>query len=140
VKPLLPLLLLLCASGVGCETATKRSEADTQALEATVSTATRAWELVAEGRVIGVLVEFQERGGSRRFFSVRNESQQELGMIDAQGRAWRFIPHAEDPEWLGTGTVLEGACRVLRIEAGAAQAYEVDLSLLASEAAATKLD
>lgn len=124
----------------GCRTETKRSEAETQALEAAVSAATRAWELVLDGRVVGVLVQFEERGGSRRFFSVRNEAQQELGMVDAQGRAWRFLPHSEDPEWLGTGTVLEGACRVLDIPSTAAEAYEVELGLLTTEAAAAERD
>lgn len=140
MKPLLPLLVLLCTLGSGCKTETQRSAADTQALEAAVSTASRAWELVLAGRVVGVLVEFEERGGSRRYFSIRNQEQQELGMVDAQGRAWRFVPHSDEPEWLGTGTVLEGASRILRIEGRSAEAYEVDLGLLTREAAATSRD
>ncbi len=121
----------LCTCLWGCQTRVQRTQADTVALEAARSHACRAWEFVHEGRVAGVLVEFQENHGERRFFSVRNAAQQELGLVDEHGRAWRFVPHGEDPEWLGTGTVLEGARLVLGLESGA-EAFEVGLELLAA--------
>lgn len=102
-----------------------------------MSHAARAWELVQDGRVVGVVVEFEENAGERHFFSVRNPDQQELGMVDEHGRAWRFVPHSDEPEWLGTGTVLEGARRVLQLDPEAA-AFEVGLETLAREASLSK--
>jgi hypothetical protein len=54
-----------------------------------------------------------ESAPEHTFFSVRNERHQELGMIDRLGRAFRYRPHERDPEWLGTGTVLDGTRRIL---------------------------
>jgi hypothetical protein len=137
VKAASLLFLLLCAPLGSCRTHVQRSEADTVALEAAMSHAARAWELVQDGRVVGVVVEFEENAGERHFFSVRNPDQQELGMVDEHGRAWRFVPHSDEPEWLGTGTVLEGARRVLQLDPEAA-AFEVGLETLAREASLSK--
>lgn len=122
----------LIALGEGCATQVRhqlRNEAEAQV---TISAAVRAWEVVEAGRVVGVLVEFEERGGERRFFSARNPEQQELGMIDEQGRAWRYRPHASEPEWLGTGTVSEGVRRILELGTGA-ELLEVTLEVLSAK-------
>ena len=133
---LFPLLwtstLLLGASA--CLTTISRSPADGPNVSATVSIASRAWEVVEGGRVAGVVVEFSERGGERRFFSVRNAEQQELGMVDVYGRAWRFLPHDEESEWLGTGTVARGARQIIGLE-GEVELFEIELETLLDEAA-----
>ncbi len=95
---------------------------------------THAFELVERGRVVGVVVEFVELGGDRRFFSVRNDLQQELGLVDQDGRFWRYRAHGEeDAEWIGTGTVLQGAIRILEAHEGC-ELFEVDLELLSTTA------
>ena len=64
---------------------------------------------------VGSVVRYQEAiGPQRHLFSVRNVHEQDLGLIDASGRAWRLRPHQE-PELLGTGTVAEGAARILGV-------------------------
>lgn len=124
-------LVLLFA---GCRTETQRTlRYDLGAPEAAWSAPERAWEVVAGGRVVGVVVEFREAGQPRRFFSVRNPEQQELGLVDEHGRAWRSRAHEDEPEWLGTGTVAEGATRILGLES-TATLFEVPLSTLAREA------
>jgi hypothetical protein len=59
-------------------------------------------------------------------FVVRNSWRQDLGVIDRLGRAYRFRPHAEEPDWLGTGTVEGGAARIL--EAASVELQEIDLT------------
>ena len=57
---------------------------------------------------------------------MRNPWQQELGTIDAQGRAWRFVPHEREARWVGTGTLAEGARAIL------AEAAPVEAALRSS--------
>jgi hypothetical protein len=120
---------LLCASCFACLGATPQRVARAP-VTATLSNPSRAWELVQDGKVLGTLVEFEELYGGRRFFSVRNADQQELGLVDEHGRAWRFVPHARDSEWLGSGTIFEGARRILGTSRKLA-VFEVDLETLA---------
>lgn len=78
----------------------------------------RAWKAIAEDEVVGEIVCFEstlQRG--EPLFMVRNRWQQDLGLIDRLGRAFRFRPHAEDADWVGTGTVVQGAARILEAEA-----------------------
>jgi len=57
---------------------------------------------------------FEERGNvERAFYSVRNREGQEIGIVDLHGRAWRYHAHVSESEWLGTGTVFEGALKIL---------------------------
>lgn len=80
----------------------------------------RAWNVVHADEVAGVVVLFRAEGDpGRAFYSVRNPWQQELGMIDALGRIWRFRPHEPEPEWVGSGTVNQGAARILDLAPGA---------------------
>ena len=77
--------------------------------------ATRSWVVWHEGESVGSVIRFQEQTGPQRFlYSVRNEHNQDLGMVDSIGRVWRERPHAE-PEWLGTSTVLQGISMILGI-------------------------
>jgi hypothetical protein len=77
----------------------------------------RTWHLLENGEPRGVVVQFAASAepGARRplYYSVQNARRQELGMIDAQGRAWRYEVHQREAHWLLTGTLLEGARAIL---------------------------
>ena len=68
----------------------------------------------AEAAEVGFVVQFEHpaRAGEA-LFVVRNTWEQDLGLVDHLGRAYRFRPHAEEPECLGTGTVAAGVARIL---------------------------
>ena len=75
--------------------------------------AVRAWVVIAQGEVVGSVVRSAERGRDGRFlYVVRNIWDQDLGVVDELGRAWRRVPHQED-EWSGTGTVAQGVRSIL---------------------------
>jgi hypothetical protein len=102
------------AALIGCRTTSRTTSAI--ASEAVVSTGAVSglWQVLDDGRAVGFLVRFEDESAPEHtFFSVRNERHQELGMIDRLGRAFRYRPHERDPEWLGTGTVLDGTRRIL---------------------------
>lgn len=111
------LLPLLCAAQVGCvETVTVR-QAVPDSVEALVSVPRQAWRVERGSELVGLVIRFDPAHGDHdRFHSVRNPWNQELGMVDAEGRAWRFRPHGRDPLWLGTGTVADGVCSVLGVD------------------------
>jgi len=74
----------------------------------------RAWRVANAAGQVGVVVEFRSSSGAgKSFYSVRNAWQQDLGMIDELGRAWAYQPHEREARWVGTGTVAEGAARIL---------------------------
>ena len=77
----------------------------------------RSWRVVADGEFVGSVVLFCAADApsdpTRHFYSVRNPLGQELGSIDGLGRAWRLAPHASEPQWVTTGTLLEGAAAIL---------------------------
>lgn len=117
---------------LSCQTQVRQAEVIHSEAELSFLEANRAWEVVQDGRVVGSVVEFEEGQGERRFFSVRNARHQELGMVDVLGRAYRYRAHADEPEWLGTGTVIEGTQGILDLEA-MPELYEVPLQLLRSD-------
>ena len=120
----------------GCRTSEVVSQAPVAAAPPAVAAARRAYDVVCAGRVAGTVVEFRTTDARAwRHFSVRDAYQHELGMIDAAGRAWRYRPHEEEALWLGTGTVADGARRILELE-GAVELVEVALDVLAAEASA----
>ena len=69
------------------------------------------WEARVRGAAVGRVVRLGSSEGER-YFVVQNVHGQDLGLIDGQGRAWRARPHAEH-EAVGTGTVADGAARIL---------------------------
>ena len=83
----------------------------------------RAWNLLDGGRAVGIVILFADpetpQEPSRRYFSVRNMLHQELGSIDALGRAWRFVPHQREAHMLGASTLVEGASKILDAGPGA---------------------
>lgn len=74
------------------------------------------WVVLERGLERGSVVRYAEPGESGRLlYAVRNRWSQDIGLIDAMGRAWRRVPHGED-RWLGTGTVLDGTRRILDLD------------------------
>jgi hypothetical protein len=114
-RSLLPLVLLALVS---CESTTDTAPAGFSRAIVSSAEPVRAWRVVAEGRELGAVVQFDASPGSAgRYYSVRNPWQQELGTIDAQGRAWRFVPHEREARWVATGTLAEGAAAILEAAA-----------------------
>jgi len=83
---------------------------------------TATWDVVDAGRVIGAVLRFEREAApgavSELIYIVRNEHGQDLGFVDALGRAWRKRPHAPD-ESVGAGTLEAGARRILAAGEGA---------------------
>lgn len=126
------LLLPLLSLALGCQTRIERLPAGSHEIAPAYSQPLRAWELVKDARVVGVIVEFDGGDHRRRFYSVRNAWHQELGLVDAAGRAWRYRPHEREADWLGTGTVVEGAARVLGVD-GEIELFDVRVGALREE-------
>jgi hypothetical protein len=106
-------LFATLALGACRTTTTSRSPAPDQPFIAH-GTAAKAWDVRDDGRLLGSLVRYDMQSDVRQgYYSVRNRDGQELGLVDLEGRAWRYRPHEREAEWLGTGTVLEGARRIL---------------------------
>ncbi len=126
------LALVLAALACACRTTVTSSPPGLASAVVTHFQPVRAWDVVDGARHAGSVVRFQDpdREG-RAWYSVRNEHRQEVGIVDVEGRAWRYRPHEREPEWLGSGTVLAGAGRIL--EAGpAATLVEVGVEEIAA--------
>ena len=115
----LGLLLAALACGPACITTTESQPPGIDDREVAQAAAVRSWLAQGPpGPALGCVVRLEtpERGegaDGRFFFVVRNLYSQDLGLIDALGRAYRYRPHAAEPEVLGSGTVAEGAARIL---------------------------
>jgi hypothetical protein len=100
---------------LACRTTETRGLASASA-QVRVGTHARTWEVRCAGEVVGLVVLFQERGlACDSVYVVRNPYQQDLGLIDGLGRAFRYVPHLEDPAWVGSGTIALGAERILSV-------------------------
>jgi hypothetical protein len=105
------LVLLRCGA---CRSVTTEMPVNLDTAVAAHAEPVRAWEVRDGGRAAGTLVRYDDSDHpSRGFFSVRNLDQQVLGIVDVDGRAWRYRPHVSDPEWLGTATVARAASWIL---------------------------
>jgi hypothetical protein len=114
------LLLGVALLPSACRTTREPTSHDLDRARAVKGSPARAYALRADGALAGYLVHFESNGDpARAFYSVRNPMQQELGLIDGLGRAWRYRPFQEEPEWLYTGSVSEGARRILGAREGA---------------------
>jgi len=121
---------VLVVAASACETTTTSRIPGPETIEIAQATPSRAWELWSSGRYLGAVVRFETRDDPARFFySVRNREGQEMGIVDLHGRAFRYRAHVNDPEWMGTGTVFEGARRILDV-ASAPEPIEVDVARL----------
>lgn len=126
----LPLLVLALAPLGACESTTDTAPAGLSRAIVTSAEPVRAWKVLVAGRELGAVVQFDAADGAGRYYSVRNPWQQELGTIDAQGRAWRFVPHEREARWVATGTLALGACSILDA-AAPAELVEVPIEALA---------
>lgn len=61
-----------------------------------------------DGRALGYLLRFVPRADAPAFHTVVTPHLQDVGLVDALGRWWRYAPHQPEPELVGTGTVREG--------------------------------
>jgi hypothetical protein len=96
-----------------------------------------AWQVLDGERLVGWVVRYETAvAGDRAYFSVRNVHQQELGVVDLDGRAWRYRAHQREPEWLGTGTIAGGARGILGASEKA-ELVQVELDRLGETAAAS---
>jgi hypothetical protein len=106
--------LLACLGLPACRSESHSQLAGPKSAIITRALASRCWDVRDDGRLAGsVLLYTDPAQASTGYYSVRNTQGQVLGMVDFQGRSWRYRLHEEQPEWLGTGTVLEGVRRIL---------------------------
>lgn len=130
---ILRLVLILLAIGAtlaACRTTTSTSPSSAPNAVITRTAAVRAWEVWSANQCVGSVVRYEDpTDATRAFYAVRNTSQQDLGVVDLEGRAWRYQPHARDAEWLGTGTVAQGVARILHVD-GACTLKEVAVESL----------
>jgi hypothetical protein len=104
---------------VGCRTTSTSGPSNVSSAVIVRAMPQEAWQVKDGERVIGFVVRFETTGeGDKAYFSVRNEHQQELGIVDAETRVWRYRAHQREPDWLGSGTVESGARSILAGSAG----------------------
>lgn len=109
-----PLALALLLAASACVTTVETSPPGIDDLLVTKALPVRAWFVVDEDRPRGSVVRYETfESPPRIVYFVRNVHHQDLGVIDHLGRAYRYHPHEEEAEWLGSGSVLEGAQRIL---------------------------
>ncbi len=100
----------------GCTTTASQAPVGLDSAVVRPTPAVQEWTVLEGARTVGSVVRYQEAlPPHRHLFAVRNLYDQDLGLVDSSGRAWRLRPHAE-AELLGTGTVAEGAARILGSE------------------------
>jgi len=117
---------LLAAMLGACETATHEQLPIGGTHTVVRAGPTHAWSIELDGEEFGRVVRYEVPGWPQETrFVVQNPFGQDLGMIDALGRFYRYRPF-EEPVWLGTGTVAEGAAAVLGLS-GAPRLEEVAL-------------
>lgn len=115
-------LLATTVLSTGCRTTSTREMSSTPVPRVHVGTHKRTWEVRSNGEALGLVVLFEERGRAQdSLYMVRNAWHQDLGLIDGLGRAYRYLPHREEPAWVGSGTIADGAQRIL----GATSACEL---------------
>ena len=74
-----------------------------------------AWEVLDQsGLNVGLVVLFESVGLLEPTYMVRNVWHQDLGRVDQLGRAFRYVPHAKEAAWVGSGTLLQGVERILK--------------------------
>jgi len=114
-------LLLLGEIAGGCRVVSEEAPAGLLAARPLVLNRRRTWEIRRANEPLGHVLELaaDARDGqpAARCFSVRNTLGQELGRIDGLGRAWRHELFANEPAWVGSGTLAEGAAAILASDA-----------------------
>lgn len=114
--PHAPCILAAVLVLASCRTTETRRLNFSEPGEIRVASLERTWEIRAGDGVVGELVFFEAHGPMQdSVYVVRNRWHQDLGMIDALGRAYRYMPHQREPAWVGTGTIAQGAENILDI-------------------------
>jgi hypothetical protein len=115
-KQLAPVALLLTVLATpACLTERESSPPGLDSTMAQHAVMTRAWTVNERGSRAGSVARYEAGGEQERYFYVvRNRHDQDLGIIDALGRIYRNRPHGE-PEWVGSGTVLQGVMQILEL-------------------------
>ena len=109
------LALVLCGA---CRATAVQDVSSAPTPKVRVGTRARAWEILSAGERIGLVVLFQDRGLVHdSVYIVRNTYHQDIGLIDGHGRAYRYVPHLEEPVWVGSGTISAGAQAILGVGA-----------------------
>jgi len=108
-------LLLALALAAGCRTTRMARPLTLQTPpEAIRLEAQRAWGVLEDGRRLGTVIEFRPITRVRDpIFSVLDPAGLEMGLVDALGRVWQGPAEGGERLWLGSGTLLEGARRLL---------------------------
>ncbi len=119
-------LLLVAAASSGCETTERRQPWAAETPVVVQAAPARAWEIRRDAELLGYMVAFGGDGGDTTLYVVRNAWHQDLGVIDAFGRAYRYLPHHREPAWVGTGTVARGVAGILGLE-GECELLETEL-------------
>lgn len=125
-RPATLLILALSAAATGCVETVAVRQAQSPLPNVLVSTPRAAWQVTDGETECGFVLRFEATEDGRVFHSVRNVWNQELGLVDADGRAWRYRPHGREPEWLGTGPVGQGAARILGVDDAALEPVSLD--------------
>ena len=118
MRPVKPLLSLLAAMLlVGCITSEREAPAPATVPEVVFSQPTEVWRVTQGIEPVGWLVRYTpSTDPADAFLSVRNPWQQEIGLIDAESRWWRFVPHEREPRLIGAGDTAEGVAAILELE------------------------
>jgi len=124
-------ILLTCAaclgsaslggSLAGCVTTTTSQPVGLERAILTTMPVSRAWIVEDGGIPAGSVVRYSaspagEGPDGAFLYVVRNLWDQDLGVVDERGRAWRRMPHRDD-QWIGTGTVVQGVRQILSASA-----------------------
>ena len=113
----LPALLALVPLGACRTTETSGPALSAAVGELRVASPSQGWEVRHGSEVVGLVVFFEANGPAEdSLYMVRNVWHQDLGLIDAFGRAYRYVPHHSDPAWVGSGSVRQGVERILGLQ------------------------
>jgi hypothetical protein len=129
---LFPLLFALLAA---CETTERRAPVVSDAPSIRTATPARSWEVRERDEARGYVVLYSGKRDVDKVYVVRNSYHQDVGLIDARGRAYRYLPHHSEPAWVGSGTIAQGVARILELAEGECTLAELELESAARPAA-----
>lgn len=115
-RPLLGVALAATALLGACRTTETRRPVVSDMPAVRQASAARAWHALTEDDVVGEVVFYRADAMNDSVYVVRNAFQQDLGLVDALGRAYRYLPHLDEPVWVGSGTVVQGIERILGLD------------------------
>ena len=110
------LILVGCWGSLGCRTIeTRRTLFRSEPLR--TSQAVRKFSVEDQAGPKGYVVLFSSKTKPEEaLYVVQNLHRQDLGVIDSLGRAYRYVPHEDEPAWLGSGSIPRGVQRILNTQ------------------------